>query len=84
MLPSVTRHELEARVEDMISALKADGANLAVQSGAQAVEEATKPLIARGVLMVQGERYEVRDAAVLRYYAQTIAHLLTPTTGRMT
>ena len=56
-------------------------ANLAVNGGRQAVEEAAEPLETRGIVVAERGRFRVRERTVLRYYARTIEHLLV-TTGR--
>jgi len=76
MRPSIAKKDLEGRVEALIETLRAAGANLAVEGGRQAVSEATRPLVRRGVLVVESGTYRVRNRALLRYYARTIAHLL--------
>jgi hypothetical protein len=79
MRPSIARRELEASVDALIEVLKAEGANLAVFTGRQAVEEATDLLVARNIIHVErGGRFRVRERTVLRYYARTLQHLLTP------
>ena len=81
MRPSITRSDLEARIDRLIEELAARHANLGVTSGRQAVEEAAAPLETRGIVVVESGRFRVRDRSVLRYYAKTIEHLLV-TTGR--
>jgi glycerol-3-phosphate O-acyltransferase len=77
MRPSIARQDLEDRIEALIAALRAVGANLAVDSGRQAVAEAIGPLSTRNILVVErGGRFRVRERTVLRYYARTIQHLL--------
>jgi glycerol-3-phosphate O-acyltransferase len=78
MQPQITRSDLSARIDDLLSVLTSAGANLAVRDGRQAVEEGVDPLIERGVLAAERQRLRVRDRIVLRYYARTIEHLLTP------
>ena len=78
MRPSIASRDLEERIDRLIDGLSARGANLAVTSGREAVEEAGEPLETRGILVVEGGRFRVRDRSVLRYYARTIEHLLTP------
>jgi glycerol-3-phosphate O-acyltransferase len=79
MRPSITRHDLEGRIDALIAALQAAGANLAVTSGRQAVDEGIGPLSTRNILVVErGGRFRVRERTVLRYYARTIQHLLAP------
>jgi glycerol-3-phosphate O-acyltransferase len=77
MRPSITRRDLEERADVVIETLRAVGANLGVESGRQAVEQAVEPLEARGIIVLDSGRFRVRDRNVLRYYARTIEHLLT-------
>lgn len=76
MRPSITRRDLERRIDGLIETLGSCGANLGVSSGAEAVEAALEPLEARGILVVEGGRVRVRERNVLRYYARTLDHLL--------
>jgi len=76
MRPSVTRRELESRADAVIDTLRSAGANLGVQSGADAVAHGIEPLAARGIVVVERGRIRVRDRNVLRYYAKTLEHLL--------
>src|ERR671919_1174230 len=76
MRPSITRRDLEARADAVIDTLRAHGANLGVQSGAEAADAALEPLETRGILVVERGRMRVRDRNVLRYYARTLDHLL--------
>ena len=78
MRPSITRRELEGRADELIDALRTNGANLGVKDGRQAVDEGAEPLVARNVIFVErGGRFRVRERTVLRYYARTLQHLLT-------
>jgi len=81
MKPQITRAELAARIDDWLGTLEAQRANLAVRSGHQAVDEGVDPLIERGVLVQERQHLRVRDRIVLRYYARTIEHLMTPRRG---
>jgi glycerol-3-phosphate O-acyltransferase len=72
----MSRSELVDRVDELIALLAAEGANLAVHSGARAVDEGLELLTERAVVLPERERIRVRDRVVLRYYARTIAHLL--------
>ena len=81
MRPSITRRDLESRIDSLIEELAARHANLGVTSGRQAIEEAAEPLETRGIIVAERGRFRVRERTVLRYYARTIEHLLT-TTGR--
>ena len=76
MRPSITRRDLEARADAVIDTLRAHGANLGVQSGAEAADAALEPLETRGILVVERGRVRVRDRNVLRYYARGLDHLL--------
>ena len=81
MRPSITRRDLESRIDRLIAELAARRANLGVTSGRQAIEEAAESLETRGIIVLERGRFRVRDRSVLRYYARTIEHLLV-TTGR--
>jgi glycerol-3-phosphate O-acyltransferase len=81
MRPSITRRDLESRIDRFIEELAARRANLGVASGRQAIDEAADALETRGVVVVERGRFRVRERNVLRYYARTIEHLLV-TTGR--
>jgi hypothetical protein len=76
MRPSITRRELEERVDVLLDSLRSANANLGVQTGAEAVDAAVEPLEARGIIVVDRGRLRVRDRNVLRYYARTLDHLL--------
>src|SRR5262245_37904580 len=78
MRPSITRRDLEERIDTLIDDLAARRANLAVTSGKAAIEEAAEPLETRGVVVAERGRFRVRERTVLRYYARTIEHLLVP------
>ena len=74
--PSMARRTLVDRIDRLLDGLRLANANLGVQTGREAVEQATEPLATRGVIVVQGDRYRVRNRHVLRYYARTLKHLL--------
>ena len=74
--PSMPRQDLVVRIDQLLDALRGTNANLGVDTGREAVEQATGALAARGIIVVEGDRYRVRDRHVLRYYARTLAHLL--------
>jgi len=79
MRPSMTRRDLETRAEGLIDVLRHAGANLAVQSGREAVEIGGPMLADRNIIHLErGGRYRVRERTVLRYYARTLQHLLAP------
>ena len=74
--PSMPRQDLVDRIDQLLDALRVANANLSVETGREAVEQATAPLVARSVIVVRGNRYRIRDRHVLRYYARTLTHLL--------
>ena len=74
--PSMPRQDLVDRIDQLLDTLRLANANLNVETGREAVEQATEPLVARGVIVVRGNRYRIRDRHVLRYYARTLTHLL--------
>ena len=78
MKPQMTRAELAGRIDELLAKFVEAGANLAVRSGRQAVDEGVEQLIERGVLVADRLRLRVRDRIVLRFYARTIEHLLAP------
>jgi glycerol-3-phosphate O-acyltransferase len=78
LVPRSTRADLATRIDQLLMVLAAQGANLGVTSGRQAVADGVDLLIDRGVLVEQRQRIRVRDRRALRYYARTIQHLLTP------
>ena len=81
MRPSITRRDLETRIDHLLDELAVRQANLGVTSGRQAIDEAGELLETRGIVVLERGRFRVRDRSVLRYYARTIEHLLT-TPGR--
>jgi glycerol-3-phosphate O-acyltransferase len=76
MRPSLRRAELEGRVAGIIELLAAAGANLAVSDPKAIVDDAIRRFDQRGIVVIDGERFRVRERNVLRYYARTIEHLL--------
>jgi glycerol-3-phosphate O-acyltransferase len=76
MRPSITRRELENRIDRLIETIAARRANLGVRSGREAVEIAAEPLETRGIVVSERGRFRVRNRSVLRYYARGIEHLL--------
>ena len=78
MRPSIAKVDLESRVAAILDTLAATGANLAVHTAAEVLHQATQPLEARNIIVVEQGRYRVRERHVLRYYARSIQHLLTP------
>jgi glycerol-3-phosphate O-acyltransferase len=81
MRPSITRRDLETRIDHLLEELAVKRANLGVTTGRHAVEEAAEPLETRGIVVFERGCFRVRERRVLRYYARTIEHLLV-TPGR--
>jgi len=73
--PQMTTAALRTRVDEMLVTLRQAGANLAVGSGAEAVDQGLSKLQDRGVLVIDRARIRVRDRVVLRFYARSIQHL---------
>ena len=84
MRPSIERTDLTDRIDGLLEVLRVSGANLAVSTGQQAVEEAIEPMTERGILVIDGTKCRVRDRMVLRYYARSIQHLLSPRSEQST
>ena len=78
MRPSITKRDLESRIDALLEGLDSRRANLGVTSGREAVESAAEPLETRGIIVSERGRFRVRNRSVLRYYAHTIDHLLEP------
>jgi glycerol-3-phosphate O-acyltransferase len=74
--PRASRSSLADRVDELIAICAAEGANLSVRTGKQAVDEGVALLAERGVLVEEGQHLRVRDRLALRYYARTLQHLL--------
>jgi glycerol-3-phosphate O-acyltransferase len=81
MRPQITRGDLVRRIDELIGVFAAGGANLAVKTGAQAVDEGVELLVERAILVQERHRLRVRDRIALRYYARTIEHLLSGRRG---
>ncbi len=79
MKPSITRAELKGRIDSVLDSLRSANANLSVTSADEVLAKATDPMITRNIIVVENDRYRVRERNVLRYYARSIAHLLSPT-----
>ena len=84
MRPSIELTDLTDRIDGLLEVLRVSGANLAVSTGQQAVEEAIEPMTERGILVIDGTNCRVRDRMVLRYYARSIQHLLSPRSEQST
>lgn len=76
--PRMPLGELRDRIDGLLVALSAQGANLGVRTGADAVEQGIELLTSRSVVVVDKGLLRVRDRFVMRYYARTIEHLLQP------
>ena len=69
MRPSITRRDLEARIDRLIEELAARRANLGVTSGRQAIDEAAEPLETRGIIVARARpvpRPRTQRAPLLR------------------
>ena len=78
MKPSVSTADLKSRISGVLDTLRSVDANLGVTSADEVLAMATEPLITRNIIVVEQDRYRVRERNVLRYYARSIAHLLSP------
>ena len=78
MTKSATKAELKGQIEAVLDTLRAMHANLSVKSADEVLSIATEPLITRNIIVVEQGRYRVRERNVLRYYARSLAHLLSP------
>jgi glycerol-3-phosphate O-acyltransferase len=78
MTKSMSRDDLKSAINGLLDALRAVGANLSVSTAAEVLGYATEPLETRNIIVVEDGRYRVRERNVLRYYARSIAHLLSP------
>ena len=76
MGPSLTRRELEGRIDNLLSRLVNAGANLGVRDAKQAVEEGVPALHRRGIIHAERSRIRVRDRGMLKYDARTLQHEL--------
>lgn len=84
MRPSIELAELTDRIDGLIEVLRSNNANLAVSTGQQALNEAIEPMIERGIVILDGTKCRVRERIVLRYYARSIQHLLSPRSDQAT
>ena len=76
MRPCLEKPALADLVSARLEQLRARGANLAVKTGPQALDEALEPMIERGILALDDRgRVRVRSRQLLRYYGRTIQHL---------
>jgi hypothetical protein len=78
MTRSMSRADLLSRIDGVLDTLRSVNANLSVSSAGEVLALATELLEARNVIVVERGRYRVRERNVLRYYARSIAHLLSP------
>ena len=78
MKPSVTKSDLKGRINGVLDGLHAAHANVDIKSADQVLHEATEPLATRNIIVVEQNRYRVRERNVLRYYARSLDHLLSP------
>jgi len=78
MKASASKAELADRINVILDTLRAADANLGVQTADEVLALASEPLATRNIIVIENGRYRVRERNVLRYYARSIAHLLTP------
>ncbi len=78
MKRSATKAELASRIDVVLETLRLADANMSVSTSADVLDAATEPLVTRNIIVVEGGRYRVRERNVLRYYARSLAHLLSP------
>ncbi|MGQ0734912.1 MAG: 1-acyl-sn-glycerol-3-phosphate acyltransferase [Acidobacteriota bacterium] len=78
MRPSIARGELVQRIDALLDSLRVIGANLGVESGRAAVEMAAEAFASRGIIVCEPGCFRVRERHVLRYYARSIQHLISP------
>jgi glycerol-3-phosphate O-acyltransferase len=78
MRRSATRADLLSRVDGVLQTLRAANANMDIRTAAEVLDAATEPMVTRNIIVVEGGRYRVRERNVLRYYARSLAHLLSP------
>jgi len=78
MRPSIEKADLESRITAILDTLGATGANMGVRTARDVLASAVEPLETRGIIVVEQGRYRVRERNVLRYYARSLQHLLTP------
>jgi glycerol-3-phosphate O-acyltransferase len=78
MTRSMTRSELKSGIAGILETLQSVGANLSVTTADEVLELAAEPMATRNIIVVEQGRYRVRERNVLRYYARSLAHLLTP------
>jgi glycerol-3-phosphate O-acyltransferase len=76
--PRMPVDELRNRIDSVLVRLSAQGANLAVRTGAEATDQGLDLLAARGVVVVENGLLRVRDRFVMRYYGRSLEHLLQP------
>ena len=81
MPKSATRTELKSQINVVLDTLRAADANLSDLTADEVLSMATEPLVTRNIIVVEQGRYRVRERNVLRYYARSLAHLLSPPTS---
>jgi glycerol-3-phosphate O-acyltransferase len=80
--PSIARGDLVNRVARLIDLLRAADANLEIDRAGEVVDHGIRALEARGIVLVEGGRFRVRERNTLRFYARAIEHLLPRAAGR--
>jgi hypothetical protein len=78
MRPSSPPSELRARIAELVDGLRERRANLDITDPQEIMERGAERLVDRDAMAVDGGLYRVRDRTLLRYYARSIAHLISP------
>jgi glycerol-3-phosphate O-acyltransferase len=78
MKRSMTRAELKSGIDGLLDTLRSVDANLSATTADEVLAFATEPMVTRNIIVVEQGRYRVRERNVLRYYARSLAHLLSP------
>jgi hypothetical protein len=65
-----------------VDGVRERGANIGAVDGREAVADGLRAFHRRGVLVVENDVARVRSRSMLRYYARTIEHLLSPPSPR--
>jgi glycerol-3-phosphate O-acyltransferase len=76
--PSIPIPDLTMRVGALVETVRARGANLDSDDPVEMTGDGVAALEERGVVVRERDTVRVRDRAVLRYYARTLEHLLSP------
>ena len=78
MKRSATRAEMKGHIDGVLDTLRSRQRQPERETADEVLELATEPLATRNIIVVEQGRYRVRERNVLRYYARSLAHLLSP------